>query len=188
MSGGSHFNEVFLHEVRIPDANRLGSPGAGWSVAMTTLLNERMALGGTGGFFSFEELAAHARAHPERLDGVLRDELARLYCWDKALELLNARVVSKLGRGRIPDAESSVMKLALGRILTKGADLGLRLAGPQALQRSGTWQHQFLTAPSLHIAGGTDEIQKNLVAERVLGLPRETRPDKDLPFEKLRRS
>jgi alkylation response protein AidB-like acyl-CoA dehydrogenase len=188
MSGGAHFNEVFLNEVRIPDANRLGPENAGWAAAMTTLLNERMALGGTGGFFSFAELLEHARSHRDRLDAVTRDQLARLYCWDKTLDLLNARVVTKLGRGQIPDAESSVMKLALGRILTAGADLGLRIAGAEALRRHGTWQHQFLTAPSLHIAGGTDEIQKNLVAERVLGLPREGRGDRDVPFERLRRS
>ena len=188
MSGGSHFNEVFLNEVRIPDAHRLGPENAGWAAAMTTLLNERMALGGTGGFFSMTELLEHARAHRDRLDAVTRDRLAQLYCWDKTLELLNARVVTKLGRGQIPDAESSVMKLALGRILTAGADLGLRIAGPDALRRHGPWQHQFLTAPSMHIAGGTDEIQKNLVAERVLGLPREGRGDRDVPFEKLRRS
>jgi acyl-CoA dehydrogenase len=185
MSGGSHFNDVFLNEVRIPDAHRLGPAHHGWQGAMTTLLNERMALGGTGGFFSFEALAQHARANRERLDAVTRDQLARLYAWNKTLDLLNARVVTKLGRGQIPDAESSVMKLALGRILTLGGDLGLRIAGPAALERRGTWQHQFLTAPSLHIAGGTDEIQKNVVAERVLGLPREPRTDKDVPFESL---
>jgi acyl-CoA dehydrogenase len=188
MSGGSHFNEVFLNEVRVPDANRLGPVGMGWAAAMTTLLNERMALGGTGGFFSFDELAAHARANRARLDGVTRDELARLYTWNKTLDLLNARVMTKLGRGQIPDAESSVMKLALGRILTKGAELGLRLAGLDGLRRHGPWQHQFLTAPSLHIAGGTDEIQKNLVAERVLGLPREPRRDRDVPFDQLPRT
>lgn len=188
MSGGAHFNEVFLNDVRIPDEHRLGPVNGGWAAAMTTLLNERMALGGTGGFFSMAELLEHARAHRDRLDAVTRDRIARLYCWDKTLELLNARVVTKLGRGQIPDAESSVMKLALARILTEGADLGLRIAGADALRRHGTWQHQFLTAPSLHIAGGTDEIQKNLVAERVLGLPREGRGDRDVPFEKLRRS
>ena len=188
MSGGSHFNDVFLNEVRIPDANRLGPVGAGWGAAMTTLLNERMALGGTGGFFSFDDLAAFARANKERIDGVTRDQLARLFTWNKTLDLLNARVVTKLGRGVVPDAESSVMKLALGRILTLGGELGLRLAGPDALLRHGSWQHQFLTAPSLHIAGGTDEIQKNVVAERVLGLPREPRVDRDVPFDKIPRS
>ncbi len=188
MSGGSHFNDVFLNEVRIPDTSRLGPAGAGWGAAMTTLLNERMALGGTGGFFSFDDLAAFARENKERLDGVTRDQLARLYTWNKTLDLLNARVVTKLGRGVMPDAESSVMKLALGRILTLGAELGLRLAGPDALQRVGAWQHQFLIAPSLHIAGGTDEIQKNVVAERVLGLPREPRTDRDVAFEKIPRS
>jgi alkylation response protein AidB-like acyl-CoA dehydrogenase len=188
MSGGSHFNEVFLNEVRVPDANRLGPEGMGWAAAMTTLLNERIALGGTGGFFSFDELAAHARSQRARLDDITRDELARLYTWSKTLDLLNARVMTKLARGQSPEAESSVMKLALGRILTKGADLGLRLAGADALRRHGVWQHQFLTAPSLHIAGGTDEIQKNLVAERVLGLPREPRHDRDVPFDRLPRT
>ena len=188
MSGGAHFNDVFLNEVRIPDANRLGPVGHGWQAAMTTLLNERMALGGTGGFFSVDAFLTHARASRDRLDAVTRDQIARLVVWSKTLELLNARVVTKLGRGQIPDAESSVMKLALGRILTLGGDLGLRVAGPTALRRSGPWQHQFLIAPSLHIAGGTDEIQKNVVAERVLGLPREPRSDRDVPFEKIPRS
>ena len=80
------------------------------------------------------------------------------------------------------------MKLALGRILTLGGELGLRLAGPDALLRRGHWQHQFLTAPSMHIAGGTDEIQKNVVAERVLGLPREPRNDRTVPFDEIPRS
>jgi len=188
MSGGSHFNDVFLNEVRIPDAMRLGPVNHGWQGAMTTLLNERMALGGTSGFFSFDALAEHARANKERLDAVTRDQLGRLYVWNKTLDLLNARVVTKLGRGQIPDAESSVMKLALGRILTLGGDLGLRVASPAALARRGAWQHQFLTAPSLHIAGGTDEIQKNVVAERVLGMPRDARTDRDVPFDKIPRS
>jgi len=188
MSGGAHFNDVFLNEVRIPDTARLGPVGHGWQGAMTTLLNERMALGGASGFFSFDALAEHARANKDRLDAVTRDQLARLYVWSKALELLNARVVTKLGRGQIPDAESSVMKLALGRILTLGGDLGLKVSGPDALRRIGAWQHQFLIAPSLHIAGGTDEIQKNVVAERVLGLPRDARTDRDVPFDKIPRS
>jgi acyl-CoA dehydrogenase len=188
LTGGAHFNEVFLNEVRIPDANCLGAKGEGFRVAMTTLMNERMALGGADRMFSFPALTEHARAHPERLDAVLRDELARLHTWVKTLELLNARVLTKLGQGRIPDAESSVMKLALSRILSKGSDLGLRLLGPDAMLRRGPWQDQFLSAPAFHIAGGTDEIQKNVAAERVLGLPREPRTDRDVPFESLKKN
>ncbi len=118
----------------------------------------------------------------------MRDELARLYSWVRTLELLNARVITKLGMGKIPAAESSVMKLAIARIVSRGADLALRLLGPDALARRGPWQEQFLFAPALHIAGGTDEIQKNIAAERMLGLPREPRNDRDLPFEDLPRS
>ncbi len=188
MTGGSHFNEVFLNEVRIPDERRLGPVGGGWGVAMTTLMNERMAMGGLERMFSFDTLLEHARAHRENVDEPTRDEIARLYTWTRTLELLNARIITKLGRGEIPDAESSVMKLALARVVTKYAELGLRLLGPEALLRRGYWQNQFLGAPSLHIAGGTDEIQKNIAAERVLGLPREPRADRGIPFSDLSRS
>jgi alkylation response protein AidB-like acyl-CoA dehydrogenase len=188
MSGGSHFNEVFLDEVRIPDAQRVGEVGAGWAVARTTLLNERMALGGAEGFFHLEELLEHARRHPERLDALARDELGRILVWSRTLELLNARVITKLGRGRIPDAEGSVMKLAIARLVSRGSELALRLMGPEALARKGPWQNQWLFAPSLHIAGGTDEIQKTIAAETVLGLPREPRGDRDLPFDQIPRS
>jgi len=155
---------------------------------MTTLMNERMAIGGLERLVSFDALLEHARANRHRVDDVARDELGRLYCWVKALELLNARVITKLGRGEIPDAESSVMKVAIARMLTKAGDIGLRLCGPDAMLRSGAWQNQFLTAPTLHIGGGTDEIQKNVCAERVLGLPREPRGDRDIPFDQLPRS
>ena len=188
MTGGTHFCEVFLNDVRVPDAQRLGPEGAGWSAAMTTLMNERMALGGVEGWFSFDALAELARKHRDRLDPLLRDELARGYIESRTLELLNARVITKLGRGQIPDAEGSVIKLAIARLLTRASDVAMRLLGPEALARDGFWQGEFLSAPSLHIAGGTDEIQKNIAAERVLGLPREPRDDRDVPFSKLPRS
>jgi alkylation response protein AidB-like acyl-CoA dehydrogenase len=188
MTGAAHFNEVFLDGVRIPDANRLGEEGKGWACAMTTLMNERMAIGGMEGLFSFDELVALAKAHPQRLDAVTRDEMARLFTWVKAVELLNARVITKLGRGEIPTAESSVMKLAIARNLSRGAQLGLHFLGPEALLRPGVWPQQFLFAPAMHIAGGTDEVQKNVAAERVLGLPAGIRTDRDVAFEDLPRS
>ena len=102
--------------------------------------------------------------------------------------VLNARVLTKLSRGAIPMAESSVMKLAIARILSQAGEIGLRLEGADALLGAGRWQRQFLFAPSIHIAGGTDEIQKNVAAERVLGLPREPGNDREIPFERLPRS
>jgi alkylation response protein AidB-like acyl-CoA dehydrogenase len=188
MTGESHFNEVFLDAVRVPDAARLGPVGGGWACAQTTLLNERMAMGGVEGMLSFEALREFVLRHPERVDDVLRDELARLWGRLRTLQLLNARVVTKLGRGEMPAAEAAVMKLAIARLMTHAADVALRAAGPEALLRRGYWQNQFLFAPAWHIAGGTDEIQKTLAAERVLGLPREPRPDRDVPFEELPRS
>jgi alkylation response protein AidB-like acyl-CoA dehydrogenase len=187
MTGGAHFNEVFLDGVRIPDARRVGPVGGGWRVAMTTLMNERMAIGGIERWLDWDGLVRHAQANRERLDPGTRDELARIYTWVRTLELLNARVITQLGQGRFAAAESSVMKLALARTLSQAAALGLRLIGPDALARQGPWQNQFLGAPALHIAGGTDEVQKNVAAERVLGLPREPRPDRDVPFERLLR-
>ena len=186
MTGAAHFNEVFLNEVRIPDSQRLGPEGQGWAAGMTTLMNERMAMGGVE-LFSFDELVRHVKSQGP-LDPVRRDELARLYTWVRTLELLNARVVTRLSRGQVPAAESSVMKLAIARVLTRAGELGLEALGPRGLLRPGEWQHRWLMGPAWHIAGGTDEIQKNVAAERVLGLPAEPRADRDTPFEDLPRS
>jgi alkylation response protein AidB-like acyl-CoA dehydrogenase len=137
MTGGAHFNEVFLNEVRIPSANMLGPEGQGWAAAMTTLMNERMAIGGIERMFSFDELRDFLKQRPERLDAVTRDEAARVYAWVRALELLNARIITKLGRGQIPTAEASVMKLAVARIISHGSELALRAMGAGALLRPG---------------------------------------------------
>jgi alkylation response protein AidB-like acyl-CoA dehydrogenase len=118
----------------------------------------------------------------------MRDEAARVYGWTRTLDLLNKRIITKLGKGKIPTAEASVMKLALARLISRGSDLALRAMGAGALLRPGHWQNQFLYAPAFHIGGGTDEIQKNIAAERVLGLPREPSPDREVPFDELPRS
>ncbi len=189
MTGEAHFNEVFLNDVRIPDSARIGPRHGGWAVTQTTLMNERMAMGGLSNLLHFDELKAlvieKAGGHPGALQ---RDELARVYTDLRCLELLNARVVSKLGRGVIPTAESSVMKLALARLMTRANELAMQALGPEALLRPGYWQNEFLFAPAFHIAGGTSEVQKNVCAERVLGLPREDSRDRELPFDELPRS
>jgi len=187
MTNDAHFSEVFLNDVRIPDSARLGEANAGWGCAMTTLTNERMAMAGAEGIFSYDDLVEHAK-QSGRVDDVTRDEIAKLYTWVKTLELLNARCITKLGRGQIPTAESSVMKIALARIISKGTELGVHLLGPDGLLREGTWQHQWLFAPAFHLAGGTDEVQKNVASERVLGLPGEPTDLKNVPFQDLPRS
>jgi alkylation response protein AidB-like acyl-CoA dehydrogenase len=188
MTGGSHFSEVFLNEVRVADASRLGAEGEGWAAARTTLMNERMAIGGMERMFSFDELRDLIRARGKDVDDVMRDEAARVYTWVRTLDLLNKRIITKLGKGMIPTAEASVMKLALARLISRGSGLALRALGASALLRPGSWQNQFLYAPAFHIGGGTDEIQKNIAAERVLGLPREPATDREVPFEELPRS
>jgi len=188
MTGESHFNETFLNDVRVPDANRIGEVGQGWAVAQTTLMNERMHMGGMASMLDFEKLLALVReCHPDGAPAVVRDGVARVYTQLCSLELLNARMVTKLGRSEMPMAESSVMKLALAKMLSEAADVALQAMGPRALAREGFWQNEFLFAPAWHIAGGTDEIQKNVCAERVLGMPRDPYDTRDIPFEDLPR-
>ena len=186
MTGESHFNETFLNDVRVPDHRRVGEVGEGWQVAQTTLLNERMYMSGLTSMLDFDRLVALVKeCHPNGAPLAIREGVARVYTQLRSLELLNARVVTKLGKGQMPTAESSVMKLALARMLSDGADLALQVMGPRALLREGYWQNEFLFAPAWHIAGGTDQIQKNLCAERVLGLPRDPHDVRNVPFEDL---
>lgn len=186
MNDSTHFADTFLNEVRIPDACRLGPVNGGWACAMTTLMNERIGMGGME-TFRFDDLAALAREKRARMDPVTRDALIRVWGHGKTLDLLNARIVTKLGRGVMPEAESSVMKLAIARLMSEAADMGLQLLGPEGMLRAGTWQNQFLFAPAMHVAGGTDEIQKNVAAERTLGLPKEERADRGVAFQDLPR-
>lgn len=184
VTGEAHFNEVFLDEVRIPDCDRVGEPGDGWSVAVTTIMHERMTLGGSLGVFKMDDLMDHARACGP-LDRVVRDRIAHVYSLDRCLEFLNARMISKLGAGQIPTAEGSIAKLCASRLFTEAADVALCMSGPAAVVDDGPWQRLFLIAPGIHVGGGTDEVQRNAVAERVLGLPREADESRTLPFDRL---
>ena len=188
MTGEARFNEVFLNDVRVPDAARLGPLHGGWAVTQTTLLNERMAMGGLASLLEFDKLVAFVKEQGAAGDPLVRDEVARVYVELRSLQLLNARIVTKLGRGQMPTAETSVMKLALARVMTRAAEAAMHAMGPGALLRRGFWQNEFLFAPAWHLAGGTDQIQKNVCAERVLGLPRDPHDTKDVPFDQLPRS
>ena len=185
ITGGAEFNEVFLTDVRIPDANRMGEPGEGWRIAMTTLMHERMSIGAATAGYTFplsrlRELAASSTA-------LQRRALAQVYTQERILELLNARVLSKIKKGEIPTSEGSILKLALARLASDAAGLGVHLRGGDGMLADPAGpQSAFLQAPGFHIGGGTDEVQRNQIAERVLGLPREPRDDKEVPFRQLR--
>ncbi|MEZ5171332.1 MAG: acyl-CoA dehydrogenase family protein [Acidimicrobiia bacterium] len=186
INGEVHFNEVFLDGVRIPDTDRVGDVGGGWQVAVTTILHERMALGGSINVFHMEDLLALARDR-QHLSAHERDLVVRVFIQDRCLEYLNARVITKLGAGSVPTAEGSIAKLAVARQLTLAAEAAFALLGPRAVAEPGPWQDLFLVAPGVRIGGGTDEIQRNMLAERVLGLPREPDESRTVPFREIPR-
>jgi alkylation response protein AidB-like acyl-CoA dehydrogenase len=189
MDGSAHFNEVFLNDVRVPDANRLGEPGQGWQVARTTLMNERTNLGAsTVGFsFPFDRLVAIARDRGQEGTPLVRQDLASVFVHERILQVLIERIMAKLSRGEVPAAEGSVMKLALADLAVEASSLGLRILGPEgSVFEEGGVQDAFLVSRALHIGGGTDEVQKTVIGERILGLPREPDEDRGRPFSETR--
>ncbi len=191
IDGGAHFAEVFFNDVVVPDSDRVGEPGEGWSVTMTTLLHERSSIGGGIGSFAmpFEQIVQIAQEQKKDRDPLVRQRLAEIYTRKKILDVLNVRIQSKLLSGKIPEAEGSVIKLLMAELGTASATAAIGLMGAHGTlaDGQGSPQQRFLGMASLHIGGGTDEVQRNAIAERVLGLPREPRPDKEVPFNQTRR-
>ncbi|MPQ98437.1 acyl-CoA dehydrogenase [Modestobacter sp. I12A-02628] len=191
MGGQSNFNEVFFTDVHIPDTERLGEPGEGWRVALTTLLNERVAVGGGGTDLGLS-VESLARLAAERVPGLSpeRQVLARQALGRAAVAALANRYTgyrryTAISQGGLPGPEASAGKLAGTASAKLIADLGVRLQGDDAVFLSGAddrWQRTMATLPGLAIAGGTDEVLRNIVGERVLGLPPEPREDKHRPF------
>ncbi len=184
MNGDTHFNEVFLDQAPVADCDRIGPAGGGWRVAITTLMYERGSIGGGFGV-SRPELLAHAAERGAGDDPVLRDRLAHALADLEVSRMtgLRARAVSRAGR--TPGPEGSGAKLRMAGTLKEIGNLGVDLLGPGGVVEQGDgaeWRTLFLTGPSLSIRGGTDEIQRNILGERVLGLPPEPRVDKDKPF------
>ena len=188
MTGGNHFNEVFFSDARVPVENQVGAAGAGWGIARTTLMYERSSIGSFSALDHFEKLRALVTERGMAVDPVTADEMARLYAKARALDLLNKRVLTRISQGQIPGAEGSVMKNAVADLMIAAADIGVRLLGGEALGAGHVYEHDFLFAPSMHLGGGTEEVMKNLVAEQVLGLPREPDALKGRPFQEIPRS
>lgn len=178
IDGAIHFNEVFLTEVRVPLTNVVGGLGGGWRVAMTTLTAERSAIGG-GGMVQFDEVLQLARTMGVSGDPVMRQRLAQLATMFELTRLMGCRVQTSLDQGRQPGPESSVMKLHISRQYEMGGDLLESIMGAAGMlwaddaPHEGFFQGVFLAQWAPRIGGGTDQIQRNIVGERVLGLPKE---------------
>ncbi|CAN5478041.1 acyl-CoA dehydrogenase [soil metagenome] len=188
INGGYHFNEVFLTDVVVPDANVIGALNDGWRVTMTTLTNERHAIGSGGGGAKVQDLIALAKEVGRSDDPVLRDALTELYTRQELLRYLGFRTRSALASGKPLGPEASVAKLLNGKRGTDLSELALRVLGPggmlaeEAAPHAGRWTDDFLFSRASRVGGGTDEVQRNIIAERVLGLPREPVADRGVPF------
>jgi alkylation response protein AidB-like acyl-CoA dehydrogenase len=189
ITGFAHFNEVFLTDVRIPVSQVVGPVDGGWRVTHSTLQSERALIGGGAGV-RFEDLASLARATGRSTDPVQRQELAKAYTRFELLRFLGLRVQTALSRGLPPGSESSVMKLSYSEHTAALSDLALSLEGAggmlgtEGAPDGGYWQQQFLSQWTVRIGGGTDQVQRNIIGERVLGLPREPDPGRTEPFRR----
>jgi alkylation response protein AidB-like acyl-CoA dehydrogenase len=183
MTGGSNFNEVFFNDVRISDTDRVGPVGGGWAGAMTALGFERgsAATGGGGnGPDLYGRLVLAARHTGQLQDPLIRQKIANIYARNRMRSWTGKRAAAKLRAGGVPGPEGSVTKLAYTRALQDMAELAGMLLGPSVIADTGEWGtfawSEFICGvPGLRLGGGTDEIQKNTIAERSLGLPREVR-------------
>jgi alkylation response protein AidB-like acyl-CoA dehydrogenase len=199
LTGESEFNEVFLTDVRIPDSYRLGAEGAGWKIANATLNNERVAIGGRGAERESGMIGVVAgtwRDHPERHTPELHDRLMKLWVDAEVARLTGARLRQKLAVGQ-PGPEAAAMKLMFARVSQQLSGLELEILGEDGLRYS-DWTmvrpdhvdllgrdagFRYLRAKGNSIEGGTSEVLRNIVSERVLGLPSEPRTDKDRPWK-----
>jgi len=196
ISGASNFNEVYFTDVRVPDGQRLGRVGEGWGVSITTLMNERLAVGDVRGP-DVDELLDLCRTLPLEdgpaiANAAVRERLAGWYCRTQGLRYTRFRAMTALSRGQTPGPENSIGKLVSASKLQEIAtfaldllDMGGVVMDPTLAPMRAAFQEALLYSPGGRIAGGTDEILRNIIAERVLGLPADVRTDRDVPFDEV---
>jgi alkylation response protein AidB-like acyl-CoA dehydrogenase len=183
MTGDASFNEVFFDNVRVPEANVLGAVNKGWQTAITTLMNERANLG-TGIYVQFkrnlDQLVARARqikrnGKPVSEDPVLRQKIAQAYTELEVFRLTNTRALSKMHRDSVPGPEGSILKIQWSEYNQRFQQIAMEVLGPYGQLQgfdNGQWAFNYLRTRANTIEAGTSEIQRNIVAERVLGLPK----------------
>ena len=197
INGSANFNEVFFTNVRIPADHILGDPGEGWRVALTTLMNERVSIGAGRSAEKVDPLS-HISAHLDlargrgvagdpRVRQALSDLLIRFW----VLDMVGLRIRAAVAAGRVPGPEGSVAKLSGALLSSRAAEVACEIAGSAAAAWDGGADEppfaaqMVLNAPASGIAGGTNEVMRNILGERVLGLPKEPQVDRDIPFRDL---
>ncbi|HRD47396.1 MAG TPA: acyl-CoA dehydrogenase family protein, partial [Caulobacter sp.] len=195
-NGQSGFNEVYFTDVRLKDSQRLGAVGQGWQVSLTTLMNERLSIG-SGMPTGFPELFDFCM-NLQTEDGLaiddrsVRSRLAQYAVKASGLKYTGMRAISALSKGETPGPENSIGKLVAGAAMQELAMYALDLQGqggvvsdPEIAAAGARFQQMLLRSPATRVEGGTDEILRNIIAERVLGLPGDIRVDKDVPFKDI---
>jgi acyl-CoA dehydrogenase len=195
MTGGASFNEVFFTDVRIPDDHRLGDVNNGWNVALTTLMNERAAIGAGGDSASgpgmITRLIELTRAAGLAGDPLIRNELADLVTRSRVNQYTNRRALARIKVGQLPGPELSIAKLASTELMMRMGDFVSHVLGAKLIADTGEWgTYAFgqivVGTPGMRVAGGTDEVMRNIVGERVLGLPKDPGIDSTTAFRDLK--
>jgi alkylation response protein AidB-like acyl-CoA dehydrogenase len=196
MNGDGNFNEVFFNDAIIPDRYRLGEIGGGWGASLNILMNERLAIMGIApnGFQEFRQFCETASIDGKPLieDSLVRDKLAEWYAKDAGLRNANARMLTAVAKGGVPGAEASLGKLVGASMHQDIANFTLSLMGQGGVvadiglaDMKAHFQKAVMLSPGLRLAGGTDEVMRNILAEQVLDLPQEPRADKGIPFSDI---
>jgi alkylation response protein AidB-like acyl-CoA dehydrogenase len=188
----SHFNEVFLSEVRVPVANVVGEIGGGWAPARTVLSNESAFIGGGNGGSTYERLVLLAGQFGLTDDAVVRQDLATAYTRERVLSFMSERILTAVRRRELPPMDPSIMKLYIAETKVRTGNLAMRMGGAAAQagdsEETAWMQFEVLNRFGISIGGGTNEVQRNNLAERALGLPKEPGYDKTTPWKDIPRS